>query len=137
MSIVSELKTFLMRGNVIDLAVGVVIGGAFGKIVSSLVDNIIMPPIGVVTGGVDFSELKWVMVPADAATNTAEAAISYGLFINTIIQFVIIGTAIFLVIKAINRLMPPPPAADPAPAGPSQEELLAKILEELKKKNAA
>ncbi len=134
MSIASEFKTFLMRGNVIDLAVGVVIGGAFGKIVTSLVDNIIMPPIGYITGGVDFSSLKLILKPADVATKTAEVAISYGVFINTIIQFLIIGTAIFLVVKAINRLMPPPSAADPAPPGPSQEELLADILAELKKK---
>ncbi len=136
MSIVSEFKTFMMRGNVVDLAVGVVIGGAFGKIVTSLVDNIIMPPIGFVTGGVDFSNLKWILVPANAATKTAEVAISYGVFINTIIQFLIIGAAIFLVVKAINKLMPPPPAADPSPPGPSQEELLANILAELKKQNA-
>ncbi|ESQ75821.1 large-conductance mechanosensitive channel protein MscL [Asticcacaulis sp. AC402] len=136
MSIVSEFKTFMLRGNVIDLAVGVVIGAAFGKIVTSLVENIIMPPIGVVTGGVDFSDLKWVLVPANAATGATEAAISYGLFINTLIQFLIVGTAIFLVVKAINKLMPPPPAAPPAPTGPSQEELLAGILAELKKKNA-
>jgi large conductance mechanosensitive channel len=131
MSIVSEFKTFLMRGNVIDLAVGVVIGGAFGKIVSSLVDNIIMPPIGLLTGGVDFSDLKVVL---KAAEGTApEVAISYGIFINTLIQFVIIGAAIFLVVKAINRLFPPPvaPVADP---GPSEKDLLAGILEELKKK---
>jgi large conductance mechanosensitive channel len=134
MSVVSEFKTFLMRGNVIDLAVGVVIGGAFGKIVTSLVDNIIMPPIGYVTGGVDFSNLKLILKPADLATKTAEVAIGYGVFINTLIQFLIIGTAIFLVVKAINRLMPPPPAADPSPPGPSQEELLADILAELKKK---
>ncbi|MGN6210351.1 large-conductance mechanosensitive channel protein MscL [Asticcacaulis sp.] len=132
MSIASEFKTFLMRGNVIDLAVGVVIGGAFGKIVTSLVDNIIMPPIGYLTGGVDFSNLKLILKPADMATQTAEVAISYGVFINTVIQFLIIGAAIFLVVKAINRLMPPPPA--PPPPGPSQEELLADILAELKKK---
>ena len=137
MSIVSEFKTFLMRGNVIDLAVGVVIGGAFGKIVTSLVANIIMPPIGLATGGVDFSSLKLILKPADAAAKTAEVAISYGLFINTIIQFVIIGTAIFLVVKAINKLMPaPPPPPPPAPPGPSQEELLAGILAELKAQNA-
>ncbi|ADU14016.1 large-conductance mechanosensitive channel protein MscL [Asticcacaulis excentricus] len=131
MSIVSEFKTFLMRGNVIDLAVGVVIGGAFGKIVSSLVDNIIMPPIGLLTGGVDFSDLKLVLKAAVA--DTPEVAISYGIFINTLIQFVIIGAAIFMVVKAINRLFPPPaaPAADP---GPSEKDLLAGILEELKKK---
>ncbi len=134
MSLGSELKTFLMRGNVIDLAVGVVIGGAFGKIVTSLVDNIIMPPIGYITGGVDFSSLKLVLKAADPATKVAEVAISYGVFINTIIQFLIIGTAIFMVVKGINKLMPPPPAAEPAPAGPTQEELLAQILAELKKK---
>jgi large conductance mechanosensitive channel len=136
MSIVSEFKTFMMRGNVVDLAVGVVIGGAFGKIVSSLVDNIIMPPIGFLTGGIDFSAKKLILVPTDAATKTAEVAIGYGVFINTIIQFLIIGAAIFMVVKAINKLMPPPPAADPAPPGPSQEELLGNILAELKKQNA-
>lgn len=131
MSIVSEFKTFLMRGNVVDLAVGVVIGGAFGKIVTSLVDNIIMPPIGYITGGVDFSKLV-LTLPVLDATKPA-VVISYGLFINTVIQFLIIGTAIFLVVKAINKLTPPPPAAEPAPAGPTQEELLAGILAELKK----
>ena len=135
MSIASEFKTFMMRGNVVDLAVGVVIGGAFGKIVTSLVNDIIMPPIGYVTGGVDFSELKWILVPADAATKTAEVAISYGAFINTIIQFLIIGAAIFLVVRAINKLMPPPPPPPPANT-PSQEELLAHILDERKKPNA-
>jgi len=132
MSILSEFKTFLARGNAIDLAVGVVIGGAFGKIVSSLVDNILMPPIGVLTGGVDFSDLKWVLVPANEAAGTAEAAIAYGLFINAVIQFVIIGFAIFLVVKLVNKAFPPPPAA---PAGPTETELLADILTELKKQD--
>ncbi len=136
MSIVSEFKTFLMRGNVVDLAVGVVIGGAFGKIVTSLVDNIVMPPIGYITGGVDFSNLKLVMKPADLTAKTAEVAISYGVFINTVIQFLIIGTAIFLVVKAINKLMPAPapPAPTPIDVGPSEKDLLAGILAELKKK---
>ncbi len=125
MSIVSEFKTFMMRGNVVDLAVGVVIGGAFGKIVSALVDNIIMPPIGYITGGIDFSHLSLKLPPMDPTKPVVE--ISYGIFINTIIQFLIIGVAIFLVVKAINKLMPPPPAADPSPPGPSQEELLARI----------
>ncbi|MFT4075030.1 MAG: large-conductance mechanosensitive channel protein MscL [Asticcacaulis sp.] len=131
MSIASEFKTFLMRGNVIDLAVGVVIGGAFGKIVTSLVDNIIMPPIGYITGGVDFSNLVLKLPVVDPTK--AQVVISYGVFINTVIQFLIIGTAIFLVVKAINKLMPPPPAP-PAATGPTQEELLADILAELKKK---
>lgn len=99
-----EFKQFAMRGNVIDLAVGVVIGGAFGKIVTSLVDQIIMPPIGWLTGGVDFSGLKWVLRPADPIRKIAEVAIQYGAFINTLIQFLIIAFAIFLLVKAINRL---------------------------------
>jgi large conductance mechanosensitive channel len=131
MSIVSEFKTFLMRGNVIDLAVGVVIGGAFGKIVSSLVDHIIMPPIGILTGGVDFSDLKLVLKPADLIAKTAAVTLDYGLFINSLIQFVIIGFAIFMVVKAVNKLMPAPL---PAPTGPTQEALLADILAELKKR---
>jgi large conductance mechanosensitive channel len=116
-----EFKEFAMRGNVIDLAVGVVIGAAFGKIVTSLVDQIIMPPIGLLTGGVDFSQMKWVLKPADntdPAHKIAEVAIGYGNFINTLIQFLIIAFAIFLVVKAINKLTrreeaaPAPPAAD-------------------------
>lgn len=134
MSIASEFKAFLMRGNVLDLAVGVVIGGAFGKIVSSLVDNILMPPIGLLMGGIDFSAHKLVLKAADAVANTPEVAIGYGTFINAIIQFVIIGFAIFMVVKAANKAMPAAPEAPPAPAGPTQEELLADILNELKKK---
>src|SRR5215469_15552633 len=104
MGLISEFKTFMMRGNVVDLAVGVVIGGAFGKIVTSLVDNIIMPPIGVLTGGVDFASLKIVLKAGDPAHKVAEAAIGYGAFINTIIQFLIIAAAIFLMVKAINTM---------------------------------
>ena len=120
MGMLQEFKTFAMRGNVIDLAVGVVIGGAFGKIVTSLVDQIIMPPIGWVTGGIDFSDLKWVLRPADTsdpAHKVAEVAVQYGAFINTLIQFLIIAFAIFLVVKFINRVtrreeVAAPPAAD-------------------------
>jgi len=111
-----EFKKFAMRGNVIDLAVGVVIGAAFGKIVSSLVDQVIMPPIGLITGGVDFSHLKWVLKPADPASKTAEVAIQYGAFINTVITFLIIAFVIFLLVKTINRLAPKPeeePAVQP------------------------
>jgi large conductance mechanosensitive channel len=135
MSLASEFKAFMMRGNVVDLAVGVVIGGAFGKIVTSLVDNIIMPPIGVLTGGVDFSQLKIVLRAADPAKKLAESAISYGLFINTVIQFLIIGASIFMVVKAINKLMPPPPVVIAEP-GPTEVELLTQIRDELKTKNA-
>ncbi|MGA2952198.1 MAG: large-conductance mechanosensitive channel protein MscL [Caulobacteraceae bacterium] len=127
MSVVSEFRDFIARGNVVDLAVGVVIGGAFGKIVSSLVENIIMPPIGVLTGGVDFSSLKVVLKAADPAHKVAEVAIGYGAFVNTIITFLIIAAAIFLMVKVINSLQKPPPAAEPAPTGPTTEELLTQI----------
>ena len=121
MSLVSEFKAFAMRGNVVDLAVGVVIGAAFGKIVTSLVDNVIMPPIGYAIGGIDFSDLMWhIGAPVvDAKGNvTGGAIIKYGVFLNTIIQFVIVAIAIFVVVKLMNRLIrknadaPPAPAAD-------------------------
>lgn len=117
MSFFTEFKTFAMRGNVIDLAVGVVIGAAFGKIVASLVEQVVMPPIGYVIGGVDFSEYKWVLVPP-GADGAGEVAILYGAFFNTLIQFAIVAFAIFLVIKLMNRMIrkeeaaPAPPAAD-------------------------
>lgn len=116
MGMLKEFKEFAMRGNVIDLAVGVVIGAAFGKVVSSLVDQIIMPPIGLATGGVDFGSLKWVLKPADPANKVAEVAIQYGAFINTIITFLIIALAIFLMVKVINKITrkPAPEAAAPA-----------------------
>ena len=130
MGMLQEFKKFAMRGNVIDLAVGVVIGGAFGKIVSSLVDQVIMPPIGLVTGGVDFSRLKWVLKPADPATKTAEVAIQYGAFINTLITFLIIAFVIFLLVKTINRLAPKP---EEAPAvQPPDVVLLTEIRDLLK-----
>ena len=134
MSLVSEFKAFIMRGNVVDLAVGVVIGGAFGKIVTSIVDDIIMPPIGLVLGGIDFSKMQLVLKPADPVHKTAEIALKYGAFINVVIAFLIVGFCIFMIVKAMNKLMPPPPATEPAPAGPTQEALLADILAELKKK---
>jgi large conductance mechanosensitive channel len=126
-----------MRGNVIDLAVGVVIGGAFGKIVTSLVDQIIMPPIGMLTGGIDFSQLKLVLKPGDAsdpAHKVAEVAIQYGAFINTLIQFIIIAFAIFLVVKAINRMTPKPAPAPspPPPVTPEDVLLLREIRDSLK-----
>jgi len=130
-----EFKEFAMRGNVIDLAVGVVIGAAFGKIVTSLVDQIIMPLIGMITGGVDFSDMKWVLKPADAsnpAHKVAEVAVQYGAFINTLIQFIIIAFAIFLVVKAINRLTRRAPAAPAAP--PADVALLTEIRDLLKTK---
>ena len=132
MSLAGEFKTFMMRGNVVDLAVGVVIGGAFGKIVSSLVTDIIMPPIGLITGGVDFSSKKIILRAADPVHKITETAIGYGSFINTVIQFLIVGAAIFLVVKAINKLMPPPPVVIAEP-GPTEVELLTQIRDALRK----
>jgi large conductance mechanosensitive channel len=112
---ISEFKAFAMRGNVIDLAVGVVIGAAFGKIVTSLVDQIIMPPIGLLIGGVDFSAYKWVLKAA-GPDGKGEVAIQFGAFLNTVIQFAIIAFAIFLVVKLVNRLVRKEEAAPAAPA---------------------
>src|SRR5271168_918339 len=99
-----EFREFIARGNVVDLAVGVIIGGAFGAIVKSLVDQVIMPPIGLLTGGVDFAQLKIVLKAADPATKTAEVVIGYGAFINTVVQFVIVAFVIFLIVKGVNSL---------------------------------
>ena len=131
-----EFKEFAMRGNVIDLAVGVVIGAAFGKIVTSLVDDIIMPPIGYITGGVDFSSMKYVLKPADPVAEVAEVAVNYGNFINVVIQFLIVAFCIFMVIKAINSLKKKedeaPAAAPPAPT--TEEVLLTEIRDLLSAK---
>jgi large conductance mechanosensitive channel len=138
MSIFSEFRAFIARGNVIDLAVGVIVGAAFGKIVTSLVDQVVMPPIGLVTGGVDFSQLKLVLRAADPATKTTEVAIAYGAFLNTLIQFLIIAAVIFLVVKLVNSLYKKPEAAPAPPPGPTPSEaLLTEIRDLLKAKNAA
>ncbi len=130
MSIASEFREFLARGNVVDLAVGVVIGGAFGKIVTSLVNDLIMPPIGLLLGGIDFSNLKVVLKPADLAAKSAEVAVRYGVFINTVIQFLIVAAAIFLVVKGINS-MRRQKAADPTPAAPTTSEALLVEIRDL------
>jgi large conductance mechanosensitive channel len=134
MSIVSEFREFIARGNVVDLAIGVVIGGAFGKIVTSLVGDLIMPPIGLVLGGIDFSSLKIVLKPANLAAKSAEVAIRYGVFIDTILEFLIVAAAIFLVVKAINSVRRQA-AADPAPppAPTTSEALLTEIRDLLAK----
>lgn len=136
MSLVSEFKAFAMRGNVVDLAVGVVIGAAFGKIVSSLVDNVIMPPIGYAIGGIDFSDLM-VRIGnpiADAKGNiTGGAIIKYGVFLNTVIQFVIVAIAIFVVVKLMNKLIRKTADAPPAPA--ADVILLQEIRDILKAKS--
>jgi len=128
MGFITEFKEFATRGNVIDLAVGVVIGAAFGKIVTALVEKIIMPPLGWAIGQVDFSDLVWTLAPARIAADGAEipaVVIGYGDFINTLIQFVIVAFAIFLVIKGINRLSKKKEAA---PKGPSEEVLLLREI---------
>ncbi|MBP6798039.1 MAG: large-conductance mechanosensitive channel protein MscL [Luteimonas sp.] len=128
MGMISEFKEFAMRGNVIDLAVGVVIGGAFGKIVSSLVDNLIMPFVGLLTGGVDFSRWAWVLREASVDASGAEVpalTVGVGSFLNAVIQFVIIAFAIFLLVKAINRIHKKPEAA---PAEPTEEVLLLREI---------
>jgi large conductance mechanosensitive channel len=132
---VTEFREFIARGNVVDLAVGVIIGASFGKIVTSLVEQVVMPPIGLALGGVDFSKLKWVLAPEDPATEAVEeVAIQYGAFINTLIQFVIVAFVIFLMVKFINRLRREKAAEpDPVPAAPTATEaLLAEIRDALK-----
>ncbi|HYC74054.1 large-conductance mechanosensitive channel protein MscL [Brevundimonas sp.] len=135
MGLLAEFKEFAARGSVIDLAVGVIIGASFGKIVTSLVDQVIMPPIGLLLGKVDFSRLEWVLVSDDPATAAVEkVAIQYGAFVNTLIQFVIVAFVVFLLVKAINRLRREQAAApDAAAAAPTPTEaLLAEIRDELK-----
>jgi large conductance mechanosensitive channel len=128
----NEFKEFISRGNVIDLAVGVVIGAAFGKIVSSLVDDIVMPPIGRLLAGIDFKNLRWLIGSSIGADGKpVEVAIKYGNFIQTGIEFLIIAFIIFLVVKAYNRVRAatPPPPAPPTPT----ETLLVEIRDLLRK----
>ena len=134
MGMVSEFKEFIARGNVVDLAVGVVIGAAFGKIVTAFVDKIIMPPIGLLVGGVDFSKWAWTLKEAtvDAAGKEVPAVVlAYGEFINALVQFVIVAFAIFLVVKAINRIHKKP--EDPPAATPEDVLLLREIRDSLKR----
>jgi len=134
MSVFSEFREFIARGNVIDLAVGVVIGGAFGKIVTSLVDQVIMPPVGWLIGGVDFTALKVALPPNPANPGAETVFIEYGAFLNTIIQFLIVAFVIFMVVKGINSLRRQQ-AADPeaAPVAPTPTEaLLIEIRDELR-----
>lgn len=139
-----EFKDFAMKGNVMDMAVGIIIGGAFGKIVSSFVSDVLMPPIGMLMGGQDFSDIKIKLADAKAAVMEGEAVITeaipavsvnIGMFMNTVIDFLIIAFAIFMVVKAMNNMKKKEAAAAPAPApGPSNEEkLLMEIRDALKK----
>ena len=132
MSMMSEFKSFAMRGNVIDMAVGIVIGGAFGKIVSSFVNDVLMPPIGMMMGGVDFGDLAVVL--QEASGDVAAVTLNYGSFIQTVVDFLIIAFAIFMVIKAMNNMKKKEEEAPAAPPKPSAEvELLTEIRDSLKK----
>ena len=141
MGFISEFKEFALKGNVMDMAVGVIIGGAFGKIVSSLVDDVLMPVISLATGGIDFNNLfinlsddtKYATL--DAAKEAGASLLTYGTFIQNVFDFLIISLCIFLMIKAMNKLnrKKEEPAPE-APAGPTQEELLTEIRDLLKKK---
>lgn len=133
MAVIKEFKEFISKGNVVDLAVGVIIGAAFGKIITSFVDDVIMPPIGYVLGGVDFADKKVVLVAADAANKVEEVAIRYGNFINTLIQFLIVAVCIFAVVKAVNTLKRKEEPVPVTIVEPSKEEtLLADIRDILK-----
>lgn len=133
MNILKEFKTFAMKGNVIDMAVGIIIGAAFGKIVSSFVNNVLMPPLGILIGGVDFSDLAIVL--KEAVGETPAVTLSYGIFIQTVVDFIIIAFAIFLTVKAMNALKKKEEAAPAAPPAPSnQEVLLTEIRDILKSK---
>ncbi len=122
MGMISEFREFAMRGNVVDMAVGVVIGGAFGKIVSSFTNDLLMPPVGMLTGGVDFSDQKLVL--KDAIDGAAGVSMNYGVFLNTVIDFTIVAFAIFLLIKGMNAAMKQPPPAPATPPPPSREQVL-------------
>ena len=131
MAFIKEFKEFAMRGNVIDLAVGVVIGAAFGKIVTSLVNDIIMPPIGYITGGIDFKNLKAVIKHGDPSKKIADVSINYGNFINTVLEFLIIAFCIFMVVKAINSLKKKEEAAPAPDPIPTKEEVLLTQIRDL------
>jgi len=133
MKMLQEFKQFIMRGNVIDLAVGIIIGIAFGKIVSSFVADVIMPPIGILLGGVDFSNLAITL--KEGAEGVEPVLLKYGVFINTVIDFIIIGFVIFIIVKAINSLKKKEEEKPAPPAEPTKSEiLLAEIRDELRKK---
>lgn len=138
MSFLQEFKTFAMRGNVVDMAVGIIIGGAFGKIVSSIVSDIIMPPVGLLIGGVKFQNLKIVLKHAqtDVATGkvTDAVSINYGNFISTALDFIIVAFAIFFIVKLINSMKKKEEAKPTPPPAPTKEEVLLTEIRDLLKK---
>ena len=131
MKLLQEFKTFAMKGNVVDMAVGIIIGAAFGKIVSSLVNDIIMPPIGLLVGGIDFSSLSITL--KTAIDGSPAVVLKYGMFINTIIDFIIVAWAIFMIIKAMNSLKKKEEAAPAAPPKPSEDIVLLGEIRDLLK----
>ncbi len=131
MAIVKEFREFAMRGNVVDLAVGVIIGAAFGKIVPSLVNDVIIPPIGYLTGGIDFKNLSILIKKGDPTKKIADVTINYGNFINTVIEFLIIAFCIFMIVKAINSLKRPEEIPPTAPPEPTKEEVLLTEIRDL------
>lgn len=131
MSMISEFREFAMRGNVVDMAVGIVIGAAFGKIVSSFVNDVLMPPIGMLLGGMDFTQLAVVL--KEASGDVEAVTLGYGMFIQTVVDFVIIAFAIFMVIKAMNRMKKKKEEAPPEPPKQSSEEILLTEIRDLLK----
>ena len=132
MGMMKEFRDFAMRGNVVDMAVGIVIGGAFGKIVTSFVNDVLMPPIGMAIGGVDFSDLAITL--KEAAGEAEAVTLTYAAFIQTVLDFVIIAFAIFMVVKAMNTLKKKEEAAPPPPPKPTAEETLLTEIRDLLKK---
>ncbi len=133
MAILKEFREFAVKGNVVDMAVGIIIGAAFGKIVSSFVGDVIMPPLGILIGGINFTDLAFTL--KDAAGETPAVTLNYGRFIQTLVDFTIVAFAIFMVIKAMNTIKKKEEAAPPAPPEPSREEqLLAEIRDILKQR---
>lgn len=136
--LLSDFKEFAMRGNVIDMAVGVIIGGAFGKIVSSLVNDVIMPVVGILTGGIDFKESKVLLKAAEMNGEEIvkpEVWLTWGMFIQNVVDFLIIAFCIFMAIRIMNRFKKKEEEKPAAPAGPTQEELLTEIRDLLKQQN--
>lgn len=135
MGFVKEFKEFAIKGNVMDMAVGVIIGGAFGKIVTSLVNDVIMPIVSKITGGVNFTDLKIVLTPADEANKVAEVALAYGNFIQNVFDFLIIALCIFIMVKGINSLKKKEEEKPEEPPKPSNEEILLTEIRDLLKDN--
>ena len=132
-----EFKAFIMTGNVIDLAVAVLLAGAFGLVVNGFFNGIMMPIVGYFSGGVDFSDMQIVLseavLAADGSVEKPASAIRYGAWINTLINLIIVGFVLFMIVKSYNKVRQPEPEPVPAPSGPTQEELLAEIRDLLKK----